>query len=265
MTTRRFVLLLLPLLATGCAVDSELHLSDRPAPVSPHARITLLTSRTEPAPPRERETDGDERAEEAGRSDASPATTVPHASLDLTADWAVGEDDVIVGAGRTLAFGRSVYPGPTSLEARFETLAIGASGRGGFTIADLVEIEGILGVEYVDLDVRLKQAGTRESESYSAIAAVAGAQAGLRLLPQLGIFGRWQQSAGFALDDDDMHREEGAVFLEFTPVRGVGLIGGWRWTEIEFDEGLARLFSVTTPGEIRARLSGAFVGLHLTF
>lgn len=262
MTMPRLALLTLAALAAGCAVDSELHLADRPAPVSPHARVTLLTTRADPAPAASNDDDAGEPGE--GESPRR-ATTVPHASLDVTADWSVGEDDVIVAAGRTLAFGRSVYPGPTSLEARFDALTIGASGRGGFTIADLVEIEGILGIEYVDLDVRLKQGGASEHESYSAIAALAGAQAGFRFTPQIGVFGRWQQSAGFALDDDDMHREEGAVFVEFTPVRGVGLVGGWRWTEIEFDEGLARLLTVSTPGEIRARLSGAFVGLHLTF
>ena len=149
--------------------------------------------------------------------------------------------------------------GLSELDNDFSLVMGTLSGRGGIWFGGIVGIEGILGVGFIDSEIKVGAGALDVSREKTSWDLLAGAQATLRPLPWLDVYARYTGLGGVDFDDGDSGVEsyELGVSVGLTKQYGLALMTGWRHWEVEETQ--------TGESSIETELSDPFVGLQVGF
>ncbi|HET6202244.1 MAG TPA: hypothetical protein VFI25_05510 [Planctomycetota bacterium] len=198
---------------------------------------------------------GEERAESReGREPAPRSRGLLALELDLV--HGKGDTDQDLGLGDRIEIGGTDFFGPANVRADSDFFTGSLAVRGGAQLAPEFAIEGLGGIAWYRLDLRVSGAGTREAETFDSVGPLLGAQFTYEPLRPIALHARG--TAGLGLGSDVAEVLAGELGLAVPAARRARIFGGWRWWSYELNAGGG-------DSDVRLDLSGPTIGVELRF
>jgi len=190
------------------------------------------------------------------KTEASPKTVQFTLSIDGEMTGFDARDEIEVQPGDQVRLGASI-PGPVRVQIDADNLHGQISGRTGVRFADMVSLEGILGLGIDHTEIQIRGGGVEDGAGDIRPGFLFGGRLTFRPIPLVDFYAQSTLNI-IKLDDDDTYTEEHQVGVDFNLTRNLSIFSGYRWWEFNEDK-------MNSGSDVDLEIEGPTAGVSLKF
>ncbi len=187
----------------------------------------------------------------------APAKTVQFTlSIDGEMTGFDARDEMEVQAGDQVRLGASI-PGPARVQIDADNLHGQVSGRTGVRFADMLSLEGILGLGIDHTEIQIRGGGVEDGAGNIRPGFLFGGRLTFRPIPLVDFYAQSTLNI-IKLSDDDTYTEEHQVGVDLNLTRNLSIFSGYRWWEYNEDK-------MNSGSDVDLEIEGPTAGVSLKF